>query len=111
MRFADDVPLSMAEGYLIGMLSTLPLLIDVPLDELLQKLELPPVFQRTLNYKQGSSGQLYQLILSYEVADWESVDTFAERLGISAQNVSQAYFTCVEEVGTMWNKLNTPFAE
>ena len=111
MRFADNVPLSITEGYLMGMFSTLTHLIDVSVDDLLQQLELPAIFSRTLDYKQGSSSEIYRLILSYELADWEAVEAYAEKLGISSHDVSRAYFNCIKEVGSMWSKLNTPFVQ
>ena len=109
MRYSDEVTLSQNEGYLVGMFSALPYLVDMPIGRLLDRLDLSPVFQRTLERQDGSNGMVLQLILAYEIGDWEQVDHCAAALQISAKEVGSAYFASVEAAESLWTKLNTPY--
>lgn len=109
MRYADSVEFSLAEGYLAGMLSSLNQLIRVPMEKILEELSLREEFKRALVYKEGSSGKLLQLIISYELGDWNAMEGYAEELGIQTSDVTKVYFNCMEQIGTLWKKLNTGF--
>ena len=109
MRYADSVEFSLAEGYLAGMLSSLNQLIRVPMEKILEELSLREEFKRALVYKEGSSGKLLQLIISYELGDWNAMEGYAEDLGIQTSDVTKVYFNCLEQIGTLWKKLSTGF--
>jgi EAL and modified HD-GYP domain-containing signal transduction protein len=57
--------------------------------------------------KEGRAGALYQLIISYEKADWKAMSAVATELGIPQAMIAQKYFECVENVNSIWDSLTT----
>ena len=55
--------------------------------------------------KEGRCGILYDLVLSYESADWDSINRYAEELGIPNQMITSLYFICVDNVNVLWEQL------
>ena len=53
------------------------------------------------------AGQLYDLVLSYENADWKKMSSLAEELNIPHETISGTYCECVENVNETWNSLMT----
>lgn len=106
----QDLPISRSEAYLMGMFSTLDVLMEVPLEDALKELPVSGEVKRGLLEKEGLCGDLYELMLCYEKADWSKVNRLAEKLGLPVNVISQKYFDCAENVNAMWNKLTKPFA-
>ncbi len=93
----------------MGMFSTLHYLVDAPLEELLNEVPLADEIKAALLRKEGRCGKLYQLVLSYEAADWNAINSLAEELGIANQVLTGVYFTCMENVNTLWEQLNNSY--
>ena len=108
MNYAKDMPISKPEAYLMGMFSTLNYLIDAPLDEILEQVPLRQEAKEALMHHTGRCGQLYDLALSYERADWGKIDELAEALGIPTNLLTSLYFNCMEEVNRVWNEMTQP---
>ena len=105
LEFANDMPISRSEAYLLGMFSTLGKLMQVPLEEALEQLPISDEIKLALLNMEGRTGLLYQLILSYEKADWKTMSSCAAKLGIPQSMIAQKYFECVESVNNIWNGL------
>jgi len=81
-------------GFMMGLFSLVDALIDLPFEEALLRVNMPPAISRALL---GSSGvddtfrTVYGLACRYEVGDWDAVTTFAEKLNIKASVVGEAY--------------------
>jgi hypothetical protein len=56
-------------------------------------------------WKEGRCGVLYNLVLSYECADWDAINRYAEELGIPKQMITSLYFICVDNVNVLWEQL------
>ena len=106
MQYAKNMPISKAEGYLMGMFSTLNHLVDAPLEEILEELPVSDVVKDALLKKEGRCGRLYELVLRYEAADWDAITALAEELGIPNRLLTNIYFNCMENVNTLWKQLN-----
>ena len=106
MKHAKDMPISRSEAYLMGMFSTLNYLIDAPLEEILEEVPVADEIKAALIRKEGRCGKLYELVLSYETANWNAITAYAEELGIPNQVITNTYFTCVEDVNFLWDQLN-----
>ena len=52
---------------------------------------------------------LYDLVLSYEAADWNKITEFASQLGIPDNLLTSVYFICMENVNTLWEQLTNPY--
>jgi len=109
MNYAQDMPISRSEAYLMGMFSTLNYLIDAPLEEILAEVPVADEIKEALLHHEGRCGKLYDLVLSYEAADWERITTLVEELGIPNHLITSVYFICMENVNTLWEQLTNPY--
>lgn len=105
VEYAQDMTISRSEAYLLGMFSTLGKLMRVPLEDALEQLPISDEIKLALLKKEGRTGSLYKLILSYEKADWKTMSSCAAELGIPQSIIAQKYFECVESVNNIWNGL------
>lgn len=109
--YAKNFTLSKSEAYLMGMFSTLGLLMEVPLESALGQLPIADEIKEALITGEGKAGSLYRLVVSYENADWAAMAACAEELGIAANVISQKYFECCETVNEIWRTLTMPYGE
>lgn len=109
MNHIKGMPISKAEAYLMGMFSTLNYLIDAPLEEILAEVPVADEIKQALLTHEGPCGKLYDLVLSYERADWPSITALAEELGVPNNLLTNIYFVCVENVNTIWTQLTHPY--
>ncbi|MBQ7783401.1 MAG: diguanylate phosphodiesterase, partial [Oscillospiraceae bacterium] len=105
LEFADDMPISRSEAYLMGMFSTLGKLMQMPLDEVLAQIPISDDIKNALISHEGRSGMLYDTVLAYENADWTNMKNLAEGLGIPKEMISEKYCECVQSVNSTWDKL------
>lgn len=111
MNYASNMPISRQDAYLMGMFSTLNYLIDAPLSEILSQIPMVPEVQEALLHQTGRCGQLYQLTISYERADWAKIDSLAAELGVPTNLLTSIYFNCMEEVNQTWKEIMEPGAK
>lgn len=105
LDYAENMPISRSEAYLLGMFSTLGKLMQMPLEEIMEQLPLSDEIKLALLKHEGKAGLLYDLILAYEKADWKAMSTCAAELGIPQSMIAQKYFECVENVNSIWDGL------
>ncbi len=108
MNYAKDIPISRSEAYLMGMFSTLNYLIDAPLEEILSTVPMADEVKAALLHHEGRCGQLFELVLSYEQADWEKITAQAQALGVPAYTLTNIYFNCTESVNDTWQQISAP---
>lgn len=108
-KYIEDLPISQGEAYMMGMFSTLGVLMDVPLEDALAELAISEDVKTALLYGEGKAGQLFQMVMCYENADWSGITHYARALGIPVNIISQKYFECVEYVNNIWQKLSVPY--
>lgn len=111
MNYAQNMPISKSEAYLMGMFSTLNSLIDAPLEEILAEVPINQEVKNALLKHEGRCGELYDLVLSYEAADWGRITALAEELGIPDKLITSVYFICMENVNTLWEQLTNPYKD
>lgn len=109
--FVRDLPASKSEMYLMGMFSTLDVLMEVDLAEVLKEIPISDEIKDGLLSGEGKCGMLFKLVLCYEKADWKTMVGYAGELGIPMNVISQKYFECVETVNDMWRKLMEPIEQ
>ena len=110
--YVTDLPISKSEAYLMGMFSTLGLLMGVSLEEAIEPLPIAEEIKDALlnSESEGVCARLYQLVLKYDNADWKGMTPLAEELHIEQNIVSQKYLECVEYVNQIWNDLMNPYS-
>lgn len=107
-KLVNGLPISSGEAYLMGMFSTLGIMLEVPLEDVLNELPLSQEVKLALTKGEGMCGDLYHLVLSYQDAKWKDLTMYAQRLGIPENQLTQIYFECVEYVDRIWNELQQP---
>ncbi len=106
--YTKKVPISKGEAYLMGMFSTLNYLIDAPLEDILAEVPIADDIKAAMLNQEGPCGALYELVLSYERADWNKVNEMAEKLNLPTNLLTSLYFNCMDSVNTMWRELTDP---
>ncbi len=109
MTYAKDMPISKSEAYLMGMFSTLNYLIDAPMEEILNEVVMVDEVREALLNKTGRCGKLYELVLSYEAANWDRITELAAELGIPDHHLTNIYFVCMDNVNNLWNQLTNAY--
>lgn len=109
--FVKNTDIPKSDAYLMGMFSTLGLLLEVPLEVAIKELPVVDEVRDALITREGKYAPLYELVLSYENADWATMSKCADTLGLSQALVSQKYFECVEYVNNIWETLLHPFKD
>ena len=105
LGFAKDMPITKSEGYLMGMFSSMGLLVDAPMEDILQEVPLNDTIRNALIRHEGRCAILLDLVESYERAEWDNIKKYAEELGIPGNYIAQIYFDCVEDVNQIWKEL------
>lgn len=108
MKYATGMPISSSDAYLMGMFSTLHYLIDAPLEEILEEIPVAEEVKAALLRREGKAGQLFDLALCYERADWNGVAAATEALHIPANLLTSTYFACVDDVNSIWTQVTNP---
>ena len=93
----EGMPITQADAYLLGMFSTLDVLVDAPIEEVMAEIPVADEVRAAIVSQEGICGTLYQLVLSYEKADWKSIVVYANELGMETDILAQIYFDCVEK--------------
>ena len=99
-------PIKPAEAYMMGMFSTLGTLMEVPLEIALHEMPISNEVKDALITGEGRCGELYNLVLCYENADWIKMSDYAYDLSVPVDIIAQAYFQCIEYVNEIWEALN-----
>ena len=100
-----DFPINSSDAYLLGMFSMLEYMIDAPIAEILYEIPILEEVKDALIRKEGKAGRLYELVLSYERADWGEIKEISEELGLKTNEMAQIYMECVEEVNNIWDNV------
>ena len=101
------VRISKGDAYLLGMFSTLEYLINAPMRDILSQLPISDELKVALLYRQGPCGMLYDLILSYEAADWNRVNLISDELGVPANLLTTLYFESMDAANQLWESINS----
>ncbi|MFZ5808894.1 MAG: EAL and HDOD domain-containing protein [Chloroflexota bacterium] len=88
--------------FLAGLLSALDAIMDMPLEQLLENINLSQEIKQGLLEGKGLIGQAIQCVLAYEQANWESV-VF---LNLQADAIRDIYLQSLVWVETMRKALN-----
>ncbi|MGI6039092.1 MAG: HDOD domain-containing protein [Clostridiales bacterium] len=109
-EYIPDSPITNSEAYLLGMFSTLGVLLQTPLSVTLEELSVSDEIKNALLHGKGKSGALISLVRNYEKADWQGVTNYSCMLRIPYNLVSQKYIESVEHVNEIWNQLMIPYS-
>ncbi len=108
--YVPSLPISKSEAYLMGMFSTLGLLMGVRLEDALTPLPIAEEIKEALVGGEGVCGDLYNLVLRYDNADFKGMAPYAAALGMDENVISQKYLESAEHVNQIWNDLMEPYS-
>jgi c-di-GMP-related signal transduction protein len=94
-----------ANFFLLGMLSILDALLDLPMAQALEKLPLDRELRGALLGEPGMLGAILEAVVAYEAGDWKTFSAQAQRLGIDEMVVPAIF-----RQATHWaNQVLIPF--
>ncbi|MBC8061167.1 MAG: HDOD domain-containing protein [Clostridiaceae bacterium] len=86
-------------AYLMGMLSLIDIILDNPMDVLLEELMVPAeVGDALLDLKTNILWKILHIVRLYEVGDWNEVVRYSEEFQLSEEFLSKAYIESCEWV-------------
>ncbi len=109
-QYINDFPISRPEAYLLGMFSTLGLLLDVPVKDAVEELPLTPELKRGLTGDDGDCADLLKLCTLYEKGKWSKVAVTIQKLRLQEDIVKSKYMEAVDYVNGIWSELSVPSA-
>lgn len=80
-----------SECFLVGLFSMLDVLMNKPLEKVLEDLPLPDETKAAIIYKDNVLGRPLKLALAYEKGDWNEVERLCRILKLRPQNILAAY--------------------
>ena len=112
LPYARDLSshISKSEAYIMGMFSTLGLLMGVKLEDAVEPLPIDDELKDALIRGEGPCAPLFNLVLRYDNADFKGMQECAAALGIEENIVSQKYLESAEYVNQVWKDLMSPYS-
>ena len=98
---AQGYGLPVPQAYMMGLLSTLDSILNVPLEEILRPLPLDEPFQRAILGHEGDLGAILAAALAYETGDFQA----AAGQGIPAACMRSAFWDAVQYSAKMMSEL------
>ncbi len=98
-RFAEllgpQVRLPGSSLFLLGMLSLMDVVLNVPRETLAEQVAVSGEIRRALKGESNDLGRCLELVTAFESADWTSCERLRESWGISSQDLSAMYVEAV----------------
>jgi len=103
--FIPSFSVSAEEAYLLGMFSTLGVLLNVPQEEAVKQLPLSDEIKDGLTGVPGQCGELLGLCVAYEKGQWTKMGRFAQKLNVPTHIIAKEYFESIEYVNGIWGSV------
>jgi len=97
MAVAAGLGGSKAALFLMGLLSVTDALLDKPIFAVLRTLPVAEEIKTALNGGQNRLHDVYELLLSFERADWPQLAVLVRRLGCPEESVPVSYQTAIQK--------------
>jgi len=104
-RFAELIAVKLGKkinpfnAYLLGMLSMIDLLLDRPLEEILQELLIPVEVKDAINGINNNNNNTYSkllhLIIAYENGKWDEVAEISKELNLDENSLPNSYYEAI----------------
>jgi EAL and modified HD-GYP domain-containing signal transduction protein len=88
--------LDATEQYLLGLLSLLPAMLQLPMERLAPELPLRESIRQALNGEPNPEGSLLEWVREYERGNWDSCDAVAQTHGLKQEDLVRAYGSAIE---------------
>jgi EAL and modified HD-GYP domain-containing signal transduction protein len=101
----DSQPVDAWDGYLAGCCSLLDALVDEPLADVLERIQLPEHLIDACLRDAGTTGSVLALVRAYEHGRWADVLRRAAALGVAGVRLGPLYLGCLSQVRTLLGRL------
>jgi EAL and modified HD-GYP domain-containing signal transduction protein len=81
------------EGFLVGLLSLMAVILDSP--SIANRLEIPVTVSAALAGKEGRLRKLLEVVIRYERSEWDECETLAKSLHLGEAELSTAYVQAI----------------
>lgn len=88
---ASGVPRAGGSLFLVGMLSLLDHLVEAPMEQLVESMELAPDVRQALLKREDYYGAVLSLVEAYEEGSWDAVMGWATGIGVATEALPQLY--------------------
>jgi EAL and modified HD-GYP domain-containing signal transduction protein len=88
---SSTAPGAADSAFIVGLLSLLDVLLEVPMDKILARLELSPEVRTALLERNGPLGTPLQLVEAYEKANWDAAKGLANDNAVPDDLVPDLY--------------------
>jgi EAL and modified HD-GYP domain-containing signal transduction protein len=85
-----DVPASGAL-FLAGLFSRMDQVLEVPMDQVLGRVDLLPVVEEALLEREGTAGRLLDGVAAYEAGRWDEAEETLSELGVAVGGLADSY--------------------
>lgn len=86
-----ELALHASELFLMGLFSVLDIILDVPMEEALNKVNVSKNIRNALLEQKGAFAEVYEFMAAYENADWQEVCRWLVVKDISVDTIYKAY--------------------
>jgi EAL and modified HD-GYP domain-containing signal transduction protein len=83
-------------AFIVGLLSLLDVILEMPMDAILAKLELSDDVDEALLHRTGPFAPSLGMVEAYERGDWESAQIFAKEAGIPNDLLPEVYIEAIQ---------------
>jgi c-di-GMP-related signal transduction protein len=93
---APSMELSSSAFFLLGVLSLMPAILDLPIEDVAERVAVSSDVKAALLGNSNSLRQGFELVLAYEEADWNRCDELRRKWHISAKFLAEAYLASIQ---------------
>lgn len=82
--------------FLIGLLSLLDILIDIPMEKILNDLPLPDLIKIPILGGDNCLSDIFKLVVSYEKAQWNKIEEYSKKINIDSEILPELYLKSIQ---------------
>jgi len=93
---ASKIPRTQSDLFLVGMVSMMDAILEIPMEEILDKIALDKDTKSVLSGTGGRLQPVYQLMLAQEAGKWQAAKESAERLHITESETGEMWWQAMQ---------------
>jgi EAL and modified HD-GYP domain-containing signal transduction protein len=93
---SSRIPRTQTDLFLLGMVSMMDAILEIPMDEILEKIALDKDTKAVLSGNGGRLKPIYDLMLAQEAGKWEAAKQSAEQLHISESEAGEWWWQAMQ---------------
>lgn len=93
---ASKIPRTQSDLFLVGMVSMMDAILEIPMEEILDKIALDKDTKSVLSGRGGRLQPVYELMLAQEAGKWQAAKESAERLKITESETGEMWWQAMQ---------------